>query len=254
MSGTRNTDRFSSRADKYDKFRPGYPPELFDFLAHGVPVLPQTIIAEIGAGTGILTEELAKWGSTIYAIEPNAEMRHKAGTHLVGLANCYLKDGEAENTGLEDNGTDLVICAQSFHWFDFEGAKAEFQRILRPNGSVAIIWNMRSNATDFEQAYEQLLESYSIDTQAMLERKTRGDNLSSFFGNDHIEKQVYLYETYVEFDQLLGRTYSYSYMPNESEDLSQMRDDLKKIFDQYAENGRVGLSYQTLLFLGRFHL
>ncbi|WP_028295620.1 class I SAM-dependent methyltransferase [Olivibacter sitiensis] len=248
----KNTERFSLRADKYDKFRPAYPVEMMDFLRQELGVTPNMTVAEIGAGTGIFTEQLAQWGCTIYAVEPNVEMRHKAGAHLEALANCHLMNGEAERTGLPDHAIDLIVCAQAFHWFDFDKTRIEFERIIRQGGAVAIIWNMRSNMSAFEREYEKVLEAFSTDLTAFNERNQRGENLASFFGNDQIVKKIYNYETFIDYTQLLGRTYSYSYMPNEEKDNGGLKKELKKLFDNHEENGRVRLSYKTLLFLGRF--
>ncbi|MDX3913971.1 MULTISPECIES: class I SAM-dependent methyltransferase [Olivibacter] len=247
----RNIDRFNFRADNYDKYRPGYPQGLLDFIYKHNSLNEQSVIAELGAGTGILTEELVKWPCSIIAIEPNDEMREKAIQTLQRVKNCVIKDATAEETGLADHSIDLIICAQSFHWFDAMKAKREFERILKNQGKAAIIWNIRSAETTFEKEYEEFILEFSIDYKEVKNRETRGNNLKNFFLPNSMEEHLFIYDTYLTFEQLLGRTLSYSYMPNEGHKRTpEMKTRLRVLFDKYATNQIISLSYKTKLFMG----
>ncbi|MEH6308540.1 class I SAM-dependent methyltransferase [Olivibacter sp. CPCC 100613] len=247
----RNIDRFNLRADNYDKYRPGYPQALLRFIYEHNSLHKQSVIAELGAGTGILTEELVKWACTIIAIEPNDEMREKAIETLQKFKNCSIKNSTAEATGLADHSVDLIVCAQSFHWFDTEKAKREFGRILKKQGKAAIIWNIRSAETAFEKEYEEFILEFSIDYQEVKKRESRGNNLANFFRPNSLEKHLFVYDTYLTFDQLVGRTLSYSYMPNEDhEKTPEMKARLQTLFDKYSTNEIISLSYKTKLFMG----
>src|SRR3546814_94640 len=105
--------RFSDRAENYDKFRPGYPHALLQFLYRTLPITPDLVVADIAAGTGIFTEQVATWGNRIYVVEPNPYMRRMAHRRLAGCERCVFLDGTAEATGLPDNSVDLFVSAQA---------------------------------------------------------------------------------------------------------------------------------------------
>lgn len=247
----KNIDRFNLRAENYDKFRPGYPHTLLEYIYQHNRLSESSLITELGAGTGILSFELAKWPCELIAIEPNDEMREKAIKALKKMQNCKVLNATAEKTTLGDNSVDLIICAQSFHWFNTHKAKVEFTRILKKNKKVAIIWNIRSAETDFEKAYEDFILKYAIDYIEVKRREFRGSNLDQFFRSGSYEEKVFIYDTYLTFQQLLGRTLSYSYMPNLGHPiLPEMTTHLKTLFNQYSNKKIISLSYKTKLFMG----
>ncbi len=133
--------RFSSRVENYIKYRPSYPIEIIDFLKEKNILTENTIIADIGSGTGILTRMFLDNNNQVYGVEPNKDMREAAEKLLQGFTNFTSLEGSAESTGIEENCVDLITAGQAFHWFDVEQAKREFKRILKPNGNIALIWN-----------------------------------------------------------------------------------------------------------------
>ena len=132
----------STRID-YVKYRPGYPKAFIDYLYSDVNFSRDSIIADIGSGTGILTTFLLDRGSRVVGVEPNKEMRRTAEILLEEYQKFVSICGTAENTSLTKNSVDFVICAQAFHWFDKSACKKEFQRILKPNGKAVLLWNKR---------------------------------------------------------------------------------------------------------------
>ncbi|MCS3767894.1 ubiquinone/menaquinone biosynthesis C-methylase UbiE [Aeromonas hydrophila] len=151
-----STQRFSTRVEAYVKYRPSYPAVMLDFLTSELAMGPTARVADIGAGTGILTALLAPRVARVWAVEPNAEMRGAARHQLQAVANIEWQDGSAEATGLADGSVDLVTVAQAFHWFDRAAFKQECRRLLRPGGRVALIWNDRLTDTPFLKALSQL--------------------------------------------------------------------------------------------------
>ena len=145
-----STRRFSSRVDNYVKYRPSYPPEVVELLAAECGLTPGALVADIGAGTGLLAELFLQNGYRVLGVEPNREMR-QAGERLLGDYPHFTSiDGTAEVTTLADKSVDIITAGQAFHWFDREKARAEFARILRPGGWVALVWNERRvDATPF---------------------------------------------------------------------------------------------------------
>src|SRR5947209_11876909 len=125
-----STSRFSSRVENYIRYRPGYPQSVVELLAGECGLTPTSVVADVGSGTGILTELFLRNGNTVYGVEPNREMREAGEGLLAGYPNFHSVDGRAEATGLPDASVDFVTAGQAFHWFDAQGARAEFSRIL----------------------------------------------------------------------------------------------------------------------------
>ena len=139
-------ERFTNRVDDYVRYRPGYPPELFEMLLVECGLGQESRVADVGSGTGILTRALLEaTGARVAAIEPNAAMRAAAERSLAGEPRFESLSSSAEATGLPGASVDLVIAAQAFHWFDPPRTRAEFARILKPRGKVALVWNQRAD-------------------------------------------------------------------------------------------------------------
>ena len=136
------TSRFSSRVDHYLKARPGYPTAILDVLRQEGMLVHGSVVADIGSGTGLLSELFLQAGHDVMAVEPNAEMRRAGEARLGGFARLHSIDGRAEATSLPDASVDLVTVGTAFHWFDREAARLEFVRILRPGGHVMLAWNL----------------------------------------------------------------------------------------------------------------
>jgi SAM-dependent methyltransferase len=139
---------FTLLASKYVN-RPGYSPAVLGALARYVGrERPDFRVADIGAGTGKLTELLAGIGLEGYAVEPNAAMRSE-GVAQLGRTNAFTwLEGCAEETRLAEGCVDWVCMASSFHWVEANMALREFRRILRPWGFVTVMWNPREIEAD----------------------------------------------------------------------------------------------------------
>lgn len=243
--------RFSYRAGNYDKFRPNYPEALIEYLHASTPIRSDHVIADIAAGTGIFTEQVAAWGNRVYAIEPNPYMRRIASQRLVALDRCILLEGTAESTGLPDDSIDIIVSAQAFHWFDLVRTKAEFRRVGRNSPRVAIVWNLRNTDTPFESAYETLIRRYAVDYLNVSQRKMNTVDVLSFFAPAVPEYRVFGHVDFLTHEQLRGRTCSYSFMPDgRSLLLPDMLASLATLFDTHQKGGKVRLSYKARLFVG----
>ena len=87
--------RFSSRVDAYVKYRPGYPPAVMELFRREMALTPSSVIADVGAGTGISAEPFLRAGCTVFCVEPNAGMRAAAERSLAGSAGFRSVDGSA---------------------------------------------------------------------------------------------------------------------------------------------------------------
>lgn len=246
--------RFSYRADNYDRYRPSYPSELIGFIHRYASLKPSHIVADIAAGTGIFTEQLVGWGNSTYVVEPNMYMRHIALRRLAGCGSCMFIDGTAEATGLPNDSVDLIVSAQAFHWFDLVKTKVEFSRIGREHAHVAVIWNLRNTNSSFELGYETLIRTYAVDYLNVSQRKIGTEEVLSFFEPNKPEYRIFEHEDFLTFDQLRGRTLSYSFMPDEtSNNLQTVLDALTTLFREHEQDGKVRLSYKARLFIGKLN-
>ena len=151
---------FDAWADEYDRFRPGYPDEVFAAIEANLDLPGRPLVVDLGAGTGRASLAMAARGWRVTAVEPGKAMlellRSRASDE--GLIVSTIQ-ANAEATGLDPASVDLVTAAQAFHWFAREEAMAEISRILRPSGGLAIFWNVRDSArSPFLAEYAELLK------------------------------------------------------------------------------------------------
>lgn len=145
---------FSKLAKHYVN-RPGYSIDVLLMLANTVLKNKKNIIADVGAGTGKLTENLLSIGLNGYAIEPNDEMRNEGIKAFENINEFIWKKGSAEETGLDDNSVNWVLMGSSFHWTNTKDALKEFHRILKPGGYFTAIWNPRDiERSEFHKSIE----------------------------------------------------------------------------------------------------
>ncbi|MEA5595278.1 class I SAM-dependent methyltransferase [Rivularia sp. UHCC 0363] len=239
-------NRFSDRVEDYVKYRPSYPDAAIDKILENF-TLP-IAAADIGAGTGISSRLLASRGVKIIAIEPNAEMRN-AG---IGGATSLVewKDGTAEATNLPDASVDLITCFQAFHWFNPEATLAEFQRILKPSGKLAVVWNNRDRNDKFTAEYSRIISAASNNHPAESRMKTVEYLTETTYFNNFCE---YTFVNQQELDEsgLIGRAMSSSYVPREGEAYEQVISELENLYQQFKnQQGFVYMTYCTSVYIG----
>ncbi len=247
-----STKRFSNRVENYVNYRPHYPQEIISYLNEHIDFTHEKIVADVGSGTGISTELFLQNGNKVYGIEPNKEMREAGEKYLEKYEHFISVAGTAEDTLLENDSMDVVVCGQAFHWFDVMKAKEEFKRILKENGCVILIWNSRKiDTSDFLIAYEKLLLKYGTDYEKVVHKtlESGDDNTIQWFFNPHKSyiksfKNIHVFD----FEGVKGRLLSSSYAPIDNK---EMLDELKKIFDKYNENGNVEFEYETKVYFGK---
>jgi SAM-dependent methyltransferase len=244
--------RFSNRAENYAKYRPTYPAGVIEILKSDCGLTETSTIADVGSGTGILSELFLKNGNPVIGIEPNAPMRLAAETLLSRFANFVSTDATAEATTLETASIDFVTAGQAFHWFDREKARTEFARILKPGGWVVLIWNERRlDSTPFLRDYENLLLQYGTDYD-----KVRHENVTAeidhFFAPETFQLKNLENAQQFDFESLKGRTRSASYTPEPgSPGFEPMFAKLEEIFNAHQRNGMVTFEYETRAYYGR---
>lgn len=268
------TTRFSGRVDNYVKHRPGYPDALLTALQEEVGVSAASVVADIGAGTGISTALLLRTGCLVYAVEPNANMRDAAERRFAGEPRFHSVAARAEATGLPDASVDVIAAGTAFHWFNREETRREFGRILRsggpsaggglrsapdgtggaPAGRVALFWNVRrAESTPLMRDYEQLLRDFGTDYAAIEHRQWDDASLEPFFGGP-VQRRAFDNEQILDYAGLEGRLLSASYAPPPGHPAHlAMLARLRRMFDDHQQQGRVRFVYDTVLHFGPFH-
>jgi SAM-dependent methyltransferase len=251
MRSVDSTTRFSDRVADYSRYRPAYPDALLTVLQREIGLSRSSIVADIGSGTGISSDLLLRIGCTVFAVEPNAEMRKAAEARFGNEPRFRSVAARAEATTLGDRSVDVVTAGQAFHWFAAREARAEFIRILRPGGTVALFWNTRrTGGSPFLSAYERLLQQFATDYLQVNHRNVSTPDLRAFFGGDY-EARLFPNEQIFDFDGLRGRLLSSSYTPGpEHPDHPLMLAALRQLFDAHHEHGFVRMEYDTELFFG----
>ncbi len=243
--------RFTSRVDDYVSYRPGYPDALVDAVV-GLAG-DNTAVADVGAGTGIFTRRLLARGLSVHAVEPNAAMRAAAERDLADYGNFSAIDGSAEATGLEPASIDLITAAQAFHWFDPAAARAEFERILKPGGRVALIWNRRRLAQPFQRAYDALLREHAPEYGKVNHTRLGREEIEMFLHPGRVELMRFDNYQDLDYDALIGRLHSSSYCPpRDSKNYALIIDELAELFARHAEDGHITFTYDCELFAGGF--
>src|ERR1700737_2921172 len=225
--------RFSDRVADYVRYRPSYPPALLDLLRGECSLRPGYVIADIGSGTGFLSELFLKNGNRVYGIEPNEAMRRAGEEYLASYDGFSSIEGSAEATTLEDASVDFVTAGQAFHWFEPKGARREFARILKPTGWVVLAWNdRRMDEFPFTHAYEELLEHFGTDYKNVKDSYPEVERirtfLSTFAGRDLPHYQL------LDWEGLSGRLRSISFTPTEgAPSFAPMMAELHRIFEAH---------------------
>ena len=248
-----SVERFSDRVANYVRYRPGYPPEMLDFFRSGLELAPNSILADIGSGTGLSAKPFLENGNVVYGVEPNAAMREAAEIYLGTFENFKSVDGTSDKTNLPDKSVDFVIAAQAFHWFDAAPTRNEFKRILKPGGYVCLIWNERQlDTTPFLGDYEKLLLTYANDYQKVRHENIDEEKLEGFF-RQSFHRKTFANQQILDLDGLKGRVLSSSYMPNETDPKFElMLKELKDLFAKYEQDGKIAILYDTNVYFAQY--
>jgi SAM-dependent methyltransferase len=248
---SRPTERFSSRAQDYARYRPSYPRAVIELLQERCALTPGAVVADVGSGTGILTELLLASGAQVIGIEPNAAMRAAAEAHLGVVTRFRSVAASAEATTLAAASVDLWVAGQAFHWFDGDATRHEALRVLREGGCAALVWNERpQEASGFLADYEALLQQHAAEYAQITASRADPAGMRRFFGGA-MECAEFPNQQSLDFDALKGRLMSSSYAPEPRHPRHEpMMAGLGEIFRRYARGGRIVFPYRTLVYFG----
>ena len=246
-----STQNFSGRAKDYTIGRPAYAAALLDYLYTEQGFSGQSVIADIGSGTGKFARQLLNRGSTLLCVEPNADMRNTAIRELGGYPGFTAVDGTASESGLEDHSVDFVTAAQAFHWFDVDAFRRECRRILKPGGKVLLIWNLRDMSAEVNRLSYEIYREYCPAFQGFGGGIQQDDDrIKRFFSHGY---------TYAEFEhplfysqnKFISRSLSGSYSLKQGDDrYEEYLAALRGLFDRYAQDSILTMPNKTVAYIG----
>src|SRR5665213_3108632 len=207
------TDRFSGRAGDYAAGRPSYPEAALDVLFEGLGDAAEIVVADLGAGTGISSRQLA---------------------------------ASAEHTGLGEASIDLAAAFQAFHWFDHPKALAEIVRILRPGGRAALVYNERDESDPFTAAYGDIVRKYATDAT----ERRRADGIEVFLAYEAwvAKHRIEVRNQYaLDLDGVLARARSTSYLPKDGPIANDLHAEIRALVARFARDGRVTMAMRTIV-------
>jgi ubiquinone/menaquinone biosynthesis C-methylase UbiE len=243
---TDNTHRFTGLAEEYDRFRQRYPAaEVLAHLRTWCGLTANWLVADIGAGTGMLSEVFLANGNRVLAVEPNPDMRErmrKTCGSFLGESRLEIIDATAEDTTLEDQSVDLVAAGRAFHWFDKDRALAEFRRILRPQGWIALVSIGRDHnpvdpaLAEQSKTFERLLVECGTDYTYVRGGYRVHDDMQALFGAEVEIHQAHLAGTQqLDWPALRGQTMSLSVVPQaDHANYEVFQRELRRFFESYA--------------------
>ncbi|WP_133013899.1 class I SAM-dependent methyltransferase [Clostridium cuniculi] len=247
-----STQKFNGLADVYTLGRPGYANELIDYLylQHGFS--DQSVIADIGSGTGKFSKLLLDKGSAVYCVEPNNDMRNKAIKELFKYKKFHSINGTATETTLDESSVDFITVAQAFHWFNVPLFKEECKRILKEDGRVFLIWNLRDTCSEINLHSFEIFSKYCPNFKGFSGGIEKDDvRIKEFFNEKY---------NYVEFDNpilyttqdiFINRCLSSSYSLKEGDkNYQKYLEELSKLYDKHVDNNILTMPNKTVAYFG----
>lgn len=251
MNQSDTVDRFSTKADLYSRYRWAYAPEAIDAIFQITQLSGEASVADIGAGTGMVSRQLADRVKQVFAIEPNLAMRQLAEQALAQYPSVVTIHGYADATTLPNQSVDLITVGRAIHWFNAATTPQEFRRILKPQGWLAIL---QIPCTDdaFNDAFDKFRSTAEDGWATNRDQKRRNKPpLSIYYG--HSDFSVFQFpevrqETWHEF---LNRITSLSPAPDPTSPVyNKFEKAMRDLFDQFSDGDRISLNICTELTLG----
>jgi SAM-dependent methyltransferase len=237
---------FSS--DFYDRGRPEYPLESATVLLEKVNIrAKEGVVLELGAGTGKFTRQLevALRGTQvkIMASEPLGSMREK----LVRMTEqgIVVLRCPAESIPLPDQAVDLVVTAQAFHWFANNKALQEIHRVLKPEGSLALIWNIRDIRVDWVANLEKIIDRYYEEDVPRAQTMKWKDVIDEFHGFGDVQLTSLSNSQSGSIEMIVDRVLSISVIALRSEEEKKLiAEEVRKLVENHPDTK--GLTAYTL--------
>lgn len=246
----RTATGFDGVAAEYEATRPAYEASVVARMVDLLHLGPGRRVADVGAGTGKLTRDLLETGAEVLAVEPMAGMREQLRRSVPDPALTVL-DGTAESLPVGDADLDAITAAQAFHWFAGPTALAEFHRVLRPGGRLAVLFNRRDVTSPVQGTIDHLLTPYRGDTPSW----ARHDWVDWLGESEHFGAPTTAsapWAQHLDVEGLVGRIASVSFVARlDDRTRARVLAAVRDVYDasRKDDRGRVALDYTTELWV-----
>jgi SAM-dependent methyltransferase len=240
----------------YLAYRPRFPRGVIPFLRERGALPDGAVVADVGAGTGMLAEIFLEAGHRVIAVEPNDEMLEACYELAAQQTKLEVVEGRAEATTLPDASVNLIAVGRAMHWFDWPRAHREFARILRPNGFVLVATNgHRDSGSEVSNRLSELLRKWRTDAAEADTRREFNERLRGFLDTSSWHRTTLHHSMTVDSATLLGYAESLSAIPRPGErGYDGMVSELRTVFEEYQRDGVLGTPLACQLFLGRLRV
>ena len=236
---TEHAQRFTGRVADYERYRLRYSAAVLDVLKERCGLTTSSVVADVGAGTGMLAELFLENGNRVIAIEPNAEMRAACDRLRERYSGLSVIAAAAEATTLAAASIDFVSVGRAWHWFDRKRAVVEFRRILRPGGWLVLVTNRRSKDVSVEaKEYEEILMEFGTDYRELQGEYRVYDDMAPVFPEGAVVQETIRGEQMLTLEEFLGQTQSSSVapMPGDAK-YAGMQRALRDFFQRFQRDG-----------------
>lgn len=243
MTTLATVQNFCGKENGYARYRWDYAPAAIAWIIETAGLTPNSTVADIGAGTGMLAAHFLGRVGQVFAVDPNAEMRQAASIRIL--------DGYADATPLLDHSVDLIAVGRALHWFPPATTNAEFARILKPGGWLAVL---RIPCTDESllAAIQSLKTVENGWNMELVEFRNQQPPLSFYFGHDEFVRRRFPAVVQERWEDFFGRLCSFATAPTPTQPrFAAFETAARAVFDRFSTEGLLTLSTATEVFLGR---
>lgn len=246
---------FVGKARLYAKYRPSYSSRYKEYLTNSVGFSLESSVADIGAGTGIHTKVLADISDRIYCVEPDSSMLQICNEIFKNYGHIVTLLGTAECTGLSEESVEYITVAQAFHLFNYSKCLAEFQRILKKNGKLILVWNSKEHDNELFYDVENVVKEFCPRYKRNIHARYFSQDTYRFCFDSSTYIFTRLQHDSTEFlckDVFVQRTLSASYAITRREALYHaFIEELENVFNKHSEKGTVKVPQSTVIYHGK---
>jgi ubiquinone/menaquinone biosynthesis C-methylase UbiE len=245
-----STQLYSTKAQKYTRFRPDFNPEAIASFVEISGLRKDSVVADVGSGTGILTRHLLDHFDTVYAVEPNDAMRQVAEANLGENPGFSSLAAPAEKIPLPDDSIELITVGQAIHWFQPEPALAEFQRIAKPGA-----WLLLATITTLDEKLKDAVRGIFTEENGIppktQQTPSRDVPIRYFFANGEYKTRLFPHLHPETWESFLGGIGTASFAPDEGHPrYKNFKTAARQVFDRFSQNGILNWQIATEISCG----
>jgi len=240
---------YNLKAELYEKFRWDYPIEAVNWIIETAKISTKSVLCDVGAGTGKLTQLLVGKAKKLFAIDPDSGMlnilRRKGLQNVIPIETESNKLQEVGNSSI-----DVILAAHALHWFAYPSTLVEFNRIMKSDGYLVNINNSYTDKSEIDEEIRHHIKKYERPVHYV---KHAMDTIESYYDVSTYCEKYFSFTIYNDFQSYLGGLCSASFYPDESNgaEYEQMKSDIYDIFSTRCRTGQIELHCKCCAGIGR---